>query len=168
MNRLTTEEFKASEKNKIIVVLDNIRSAMNVGSIFRSADAFALEKILLSGITPHPPHKEISKTAIGATESVDWEYFQNINQELLRLKEEGYRIIAVEQTNDAIPLEKIGAKSEERIVLILGNEVNGVSEELIEISDQCVEVSQFGTKHSLNVSVCAGIVFWAFINNNLH
>ena len=168
LNRLSTEAFKSSEKFPVIVVLDNIRSAMNVGSIFRSADAFALEQIILTGITPIPPHKEITKTAIGATQSVDWTYSEDILNDLSILSAQGYTILSIEQTNDSIALEKYEISPDGKYVLIMGNEVSGVSEELVQFSDACIEISQFGTKHSLNVSVCAGIVFWAFINNHLH
>ncbi len=168
LKRVSVEEFKSQKKNPVVLVLDNIRSAMNVGSIFRSADAFAVEQIILSGITPVPPHKEINKTAIGATESIDWKYTNDLKSQLKDLKSEGYRLISIEQTNDSIRLETYPANAQGKYVLILGNEVTGVSDEWVEMSDDCVEITQFGTKHSLNVSVCAGIVLWAFINHVLH
>lgn len=168
LQRATIEEYKSQVKHPVIVVLDNIRSALNVGSIFRSADAFALERIILTGITPHPPHKEITKTAIGATESVEWQYINDRVSELNKLKSEGYRIISIEQTDDSIPLREYPFNAHGKYVLLLGNEVSGVSEELIELCDDCIEIKQFGTKHSLNVSVCSGIVFWAIINQFLH
>lgn len=168
LQRATIEEYKSQVKNPIIVVLDNVRSAMNVGSVFRSADAFALEQIILTGITPQPPHKEITKTAIGATESVDWLYIADVRSELKKLQSEGYRVISIEQTDDSIPLREYSLTAHGKYVLILGNEVSGVSEELIDLCDDCIEIEQFGTKHSLNVSVCAGIVFWAFVKDGLH
>jgi len=167
LQRATIKDFKSQVKNPIVVVLDNVRSAMNVGSVFRSADAFALEQIILTGITPQPPHKEINKTAIGATESVAWQYIEDIASELKKLQSEGYIIISIEQTDDSIPLRDYPIKAHDKYVLILGNEVSGVSEELIDLCDDCIEIKQFGTKHSLNVSVCAGIVFWAFAKEAL-
>ena len=168
LNRVSIEEYRSQKKTSVIVVLEDVRSAMNVGSIFRSVDAFALERIILAGITPVPPHKEINKTAIGATESVSWSYSEDLLYDLDLLKKEGYKIISIEQTNDSIALKSYDVEPGCKYVLILGNEVSGVSDEVVKFSDECIEISQFGTKHSLNVSVCAGIVFWAFSIHSLH
>lgn len=162
LGRKTLEEHKASEKLNITVVLDDIRSGGNVGSVFRSSDAFLLKKIILCGITPLPPHKEIIRTAIGATDSVDWEYQENIVECISQLKSAGHHIVLIEQTDNSIPLRSFEFNSNLNYVIVLGNEVNGVNEELLPLSDSCLEIQQFGTKHSLNVSVCAGIVFWHF------
>jgi len=162
LNRLSPEEFKSAPKTPLVIVLDNVRSALNVGSTFRTADAFALEKIYLCGITATPPHREILKTAIGASETVDWEYQQETIQAIENLREAGYRIFAVEQTTESISLEALDIQPDSKCALVFGNEVGGVSEAVLEQVDACVEVPQFGTKHSLNVAVCVGIVSWAF------
>lgn len=167
MKKLTLDElgrdslasYKSKEKLPVIAVLDNIRSALNVGSVFRTADAFALEKILLCGITATPPNREITKTAIGATDSVDWVYDEDIISAIKNLKSQGYLIIGVEQTDQSISLNDFDVSSE-KIAVIFGNEVDGISDEALEMIDHCIEIPQFGTKHSLNVSVCAGIVLW--------
>lgn len=161
LNRLDTETYRNAEKLPVIIVLDNIRSAMNVGSVFRTADAFAFEKIVLCGITPTPPNREIMKTAIGATESVYWEYAAETKDTIHKLKAEGYIIYGVEQTNQSIMLDMLNP-SHEKAVLVFGNEVDGISDEILNLLDFCVEIPQFGTKHSLNVSVCAGITMWEF------
>ena len=166
LKRLSPEEYSSAPKIPIIVVGDNIRSALNIGSIFRTCDAFAVEKLILTGISARPPHREISKTAIGATDTVEWEYLSDPMTKLRELKNSGYAIIAIEQTNDAVPLSKFEFRKYGKVVLIFGNEVGGVSDEIVQVSDVCVEINQYGTKHSLNVSVCAGIVLWAF-NSNL-
>lgn len=160
LNRLDVESFKKSEKTPIIVVLDNIRSGLNVGSAFRTSDAFALEKVLLCGITAKPPHREILKTAIGATSSMDWEYFEKTADAISELKKAGYKIVAVEQAENSTMLHNFEAESNEKIALVFGNEVSGVSQEAMEMVDECIEVPQFGTKHSLNISVCIGVVVW--------
>lgn len=160
LNRVSPSEFKAQEKTPIILVLDNIRSALNVGSAFRTADAFALEKIYLCGITAQPPHREIMKTAIGATQSMDWVYFENIGDALQDLKSNNFQLAAVEQADESIALQDFKTKDNQKIALIFGNEVNGVSQEAMDTIDCCLEVPQFGTKHSLNISVCLGIVVW--------
>lgn len=157
--RLSIEEYQASDKLPVVVVLDNIRSAMNVGSVFRTADAFAIEKIIICGISAVPPNREITKTAIGATESVVWEYIENIIEAVSLLKSTGYTIAGVEQTDHSIKLDEWDV-SYEKMAVIFGNEVDGISEEILNELDICIEVPQFGTKHSLNVSVCAGIVLW--------
>lgn len=159
LERMTVDEFVSTEKTPIIVVLDNIRSALNVGSIFRTSDAFAIEKIIICGISATPPNREINKTAIGATESVAWEYFESICDAIKKLKDEDFRIIGVEQTDQSILLPEFKATNE-KMAVIFGNEVDGISDEILGMIDTCIEIPQFGTKHSLNVSVCAGIVLW--------
>jgi 23S rRNA (guanosine2251-2'-O)-methyltransferase len=162
LNRLSLDDFKKQEKTQVILVLDNVRSLNNVGSIFRTADAFLLEGIYLLGITATPPHREIQKTALGATESVNWKHFENPIDGIADLKERGYKIIAVEQVEKPIFLNDFKPNKKEKYAIVLGNEVEGVSDEIIKESDLCIEVPQFGTKHSLNVSVCAGILVWDF------
>jgi tRNA G18 (ribose-2'-O)-methylase SpoU len=162
LGRISAEEFREKEKTRIILVLDNIRSGLNVGSAFRTADAFALEGLYLCGITAQPPHREILKTAIGATESVEWEYHEKVTDAIGKLKAEGYRIIAIEQTDKSEPLQKVDIHPHEKYAILFGNEVRGVSEEALKLLDKAVEIPQFGTKHSLNVSVCTGIVAWHF------
>lgn len=159
LERLSVDEFLTKDKTPIVAVLDNIRSALNVGSIFRTADAFAIEKIIICGISATPPNREINKTAIGATESVAWEYFEDIVEATKRLKGDGYAIIGVEQTDQSILLTEFKPKKE-KIAVIFGNEVDGISDDILDMMDECIEIPQFGTKHSLNVSVCAGIVLW--------
>lgn len=161
LNRVNVADYKLQKKTNIIVVLDNIRSGLNVGSFFRTCDAFGLEKIILCGISPRPPHKEITKTAIGATQSVDWEYHEDITSPLSSLKEDGYKIISIEQTTSSVLLNEYN-ESDKKIALVFGNEVLGVSEEALNMSDIAMEIPQFGTKHSLNVSVCGGVVLWKF------
>lgn len=160
LGRISVDEFKDAEKIPVSIVLDNVRSLHNVGSSFRTADAFRIEKIFLTGITGTPPHREIQKTALGATESVTWEYFEKPADAVSKLKAEGYKIIVIEQTSSSIPLHQFVPVSTEKYCLIFGNEVDGVSEEVIEYGDVAVEIPQTGTKHSLNISVCLGIVVW--------
>ena len=160
LNRLTPEQFKSQKKNPIVVVLDNIRSMNNVGSIFRTCDAFNVEKLHLCGITACPPHKEITKTALGATESVDWEYSEDVEQLVRRLKEEGYAILIVEQVDQSQMLDQFSFKQYGKVALIVGNEVFGVDDRLLPLCDAAIEIPQFGTKHSLNVTIAAGIVIW--------
>lgn len=160
LNRVSNEEFKAQAKHPIIIILDNIRSGMNVGSVFRTADAFALEKIYLCGITAQPPHREILKTAIGATESMEWAYAESTVDLIRELKEKNIRIVAVEQAEQSTMLDDFEITDNRPIALIFGNEVKGVSKEVMQEIDECIEVPQFGTKHSLNIAVCAGVVIW--------
>ncbi len=160
LNRLNLEEFKNKKKVPIIIVLDNVRSAHNVGSIFRTSDAFLIEKIMLCGICPIPPKNEIRKTALGATESVEWEYFNDSADCIKELKEKEYTIIGIEQADNATNLNNYSIKKSQKIALVFGNEVNGVSDEIIQQSDDVVEIPQHGTKHSFNVSVSVGIVLW--------
>jgi len=160
LNRLDVGTFKIARKNPIIIVLDNIRSLNNIGSVFRTADAFRIEKIYLCGITARPPHREIQKTALGATASVEWHYFEEINDAILQLKKEGYFIIALEQVDKSIKLHHFVPETGKKYALVFGNEINGVSEAVISDADLCIEIPQFGTKHSFNVTVSAGIAVW--------
>lgn len=160
LNRSTAAEFKQQEKHPIVLVLDNIRSGLNVGSAFRTGDAFALEKIYLCGITARPPHKEILKTAIGATESMDWEYTEKTSDLVTDLKKNGYKVWAVEQAEGSTALQDFPSQTDDKIALIFGNEVKGVSNEVMNLVDGSIEIPQFGTKHSLNISVCLGITVW--------
>ncbi len=162
LNRLSVDAFKKSKKTSIIVVLDNVRSLHNVGSFFRTGDAFQIEKIYLCGITGTPPNREIHKTALGATESIEWEYAKAALDFLPQLKTEGYAILSIEQTDKSIPLQEFEIDKEGKYVLIFGNEVYGVSEEVIQFCDEAIEIPQFGTKHSFNVSVTGSIVLWDF------
>lgn len=163
LNRLSSAEFKSVRKNPVVVVLDNVRSMHNVGSVFRTADAFLVDKIYLCGITGVPPHKEINKTALGATETVAWEYAQTTLDLINILRLEGYQIICLEHTSDSVAIQNFNPKKDKKYALVFGNEVFGVSDEVIEKADLCVEIPQFGTKHSLNISVAAGIVIWDFV-----
>lgn len=160
LKRLSVHEFKKAGKIPVVVVLDNVRSTHNIGSVFRTADAFRIERIVLCGITATPPNKDIRKTALGATESVDWMYTGSTNEAIQTLKNGGYRIFAVEQADESIPLHALKFRPEDKLVLVFGHEVLGVQEEVIRMVDGCIEIPQFGTKHSLNISVSAGIVLW--------
>ena len=160
LNRDSLEEYKSKKKIDLVVVLDNLRSGMNVGSVFRSSDCFGLQKLYLCGICPQPPHKEIFKTAIGAQDSVDWEYQENIHACITKLKLDGFKVLGVEQTNESIALEDFPLESGDKLAIVMGNEVDGLSEEVLPLLDHAIEINQFGTKHSLNVSVCAGVVLW--------
>jgi tRNA G18 (ribose-2'-O)-methylase SpoU len=160
LGRVSVEEFKKQEKTPIILVLDNIRSMHNVGSAFRTADAFACQKIYLCGITAKPPHREIHKTALGASDSVSWEYFKNVEDALKQIKTEGYQTIAVEQTDKSSMLQGFEAQKGEKYAFVFGNEVFGVSDEALPFCDLALEIPQIGTKHSLNISVSLGIVIW--------
>lgn len=160
LGRISVEAFKESDKLPVTLVLDNLRSLHNVGSAFRSGDAFRVEKIFLTGITGTPPHREIHKTALGATESVDWEYVEAVEEAVARLKAAGYTIVIIEQTSASRGLQTFVPDEHGRYALVFGNEVNGVSETVLPLADMALEIPQAGTKHSLNVSVCAGIVLW--------
>ncbi|MBP3353055.1 MAG: RNA methyltransferase [Bacteroidales bacterium] len=162
LDRVSKEEFKTIDKTPLVVVLDNIRSLNNVGSVFRSSDAFKLEKIYLCGVTATPPNAEIHKTALGAEDSMEWEYVEDTKAVVAKLKQEGYKIFAVEQVQNSIMLDRVELDKTNKYVLILGNEVKGVQQEVVDMCDFAVEIPQFGTKHSLNVSVAAGIVIWEF------
>ena len=160
LNRATVAEFKAGEKLPVVVVLDNVRSMHNIGSIFRTSDGFAVEKICLCGITAQPPHREIEKTALGATQSINWEYYEDPVHAVEQLRADGYQIVAVEQAEDSTMLQDFEIVKGEKYALVFGNEVNGVSEEVMKKIDACIEIPQFGTKHSFNIVVSAGIVLW--------
>lgn len=162
LNRIDVETFKKVEKIPLIIVLDNIRSMHNVGATFRTADAFLIEKIILCGITPQPPHREIHKAALGATESVDWSHESDINTTISDLKSKGFEIIGIEQTSNSQMITDYTIDKTKKYALILGNEVEGISDEVLENIDTFLEIPQLGTKHSLNVSVCGGIVMWEF------
>ena len=160
MGRLSLAEYKASDKQPIVVVLDHVRSLYNVGSVFRSSDAFRIEGVVLCGITAQPPHPEIHKTALGAEESVDWKYFERTEDAVSWLKEQGYKVLAVEQCEGSTMLQDFQRQTEEKYAIVLGNEVKGVQQQVVDLCDGCLEIPQYGTKHSLNVSVTAGIVLW--------
>ena len=163
LNRIDISTFKSIKKTPLIIILDDIRSLNNIGSIFRTCDAFKIEKIYLCGITATPPNRKITKTAIGATESVDWEYYENINDLVLELKNNGIIIWAVEQTDNSKTLSEIeNLEKNKKHALIFGNEINGVKQDVINNCNNVIEISQYGTKHSLNVSIAAGIVIWNF------
>ena len=167
LGRLSVPQFKDADKLPVCLLLDNVRSLHNVGSAFRTADAFRIEKIYLTGITGTPPHREIHKTALGATDSVNWQYFESTSDAINQLKESGYRIIAIEQTTESQSLHQFTTNKEEKLCLVFGNEVNGVSDEAIALADGAIEIPQHGTKHSLNVSVCLGIVAWEIFRQHL-
>ena len=160
--RLTPEEFKETPKIPLIVILDNVRSLHNVGSVFRTADAYCVEKVILCGITATPPNTEIHKSALGAEFSVNWAYYKETTEAVNELKQAGYTILAIEQAHDSINMDTFKAEKGNKYAVILGNEVKGVQQSVIDLSDDCLELPQFGTKHSLNVSVTAGIVIWEF------
>ena len=164
LNRLNLEEFKNAEKNDVIVVLDNIRSLNNVGSAFRTCDAFAIDKLYLCGITGKPPHRDITKTAIGAQDSVEWIHFEKIEMAISSLKHAGYKIILLEQTDKSTLLNQFTPTKDEKYAFVFGNEVFGVSDSILPEADICLEIPQFGTKHSLNVSVSIGITLWDYIS----
>lgn len=160
MHRLTVEEFRESAKLPLTVVLDNVRSLNNIGSVFRTADAFRVEHIALCGITATPPHREIHKTALGAEDSVAWSYHDDTAECVRSLKERGYKVYAVEIAHDSIPLDNLGGVAIDKVALVLGNEIDGVQEEVMDLCDGALEIPQEGTKHSLNVSCAAAIVMW--------
>jgi tRNA G18 (ribose-2'-O)-methylase SpoU len=160
LDRLSVEDFKKVDKIPFIIVLDNVRSLHNIGSVFRTADAFRLEGIYLCGITATPPHREIHKTALGATESVSWEYWERTTDAIGKLKQEGYLVCSVEQTEGAVLLDQVRLKRGQKYALVFGHEIRGVDQQVVDMSDQCIEIPQYGTKHSLNISVATGIVIW--------
>jgi len=162
LDRVSEAKFKEQAKFPLIVILDSIRSLNNIGSFFRTCDAFNVEKIYLCGITAAPPHRDINKTAIGATESVIWEHTENSVELCKKLQSEGYSICTIEQTEETTLLQNINSFSNDKYALVFGNEVDGVNQEIIDLSNHIIEIPQFGTKHSLNVSVCAGVVLWEF------
>ena len=160
LHRMGVEEYKQLEKLSVTLVLDNVRSEMNVGSVFRTADSFLIERICLCGITPQPPKAEIHKTALGAEDSVAWQYFPTTLAAIEQLRSMGYTICSIEQVHDSVSLEQLTINPGQRVAIVLGNEVKGVSQEVVDASDLCVEIPQYGTKHSLNISCCAAIVMW--------
>ncbi|CAD7805458.1 tRNA (guanosine(18)-2'-O)-methyltransferase [Chryseobacterium aquaeductus] len=162
LNRIDVETFKKVEKIPLVVVLDNIRSMHNVGATFRTADAFLVQKIILCGITPQPPHREIHKAALGATESVDWSYEADMNVTIEHLKDQGFEVVGIEQTTNSQMITDFKIDYTKKYAVILGNEVEGISDEALQNIDSFIEIPQLGTKHSLNVSVCGGIVMWEF------
>jgi tRNA G18 (ribose-2'-O)-methylase SpoU len=166
LERKTVEQFRKSEKSPIVIVLDNVRSQSNVGSIFRTADAFIAEAIYLCGITAKPPHREIQKTALGATESVAWKYFAETSDAVRELKDKGYKIIGIEQVEGSVELQDIQVEKGVKYALVFGHEVNGVDQDVLNFCDLCVEIPQFGTKHSFNIAISVGIVLWE-LNKNL-
>ena len=160
MGRMSVAEYRASDKQRIVVVLDHVRSLYNVGSVFRSSDAFRIEGVALCGITARPPHPEIHKTALGAEESVSWKYFERTEDAVVWLKEHGYIVLAIEQCEGSTMLQDFERKPGRKYAVVLGNEVKGVQQQVVDMCDGCLEIPQYGTKHSLNVSVTAGIVLW--------
>jgi len=162
LGRMSVDDFKASAKMPVCIVLDNVRSMHNVGSVFRTADAFKIAQVHLAGITAQPPHREIEKTALGATSSVDWIYHERTADVISGLKAAGWKIVVVEQTSQSVPLQNVNVSPSEKICLVFGNEINGVSEDVLPMADIAIEIPQSGTKHSLNISVCVGIVVWHF------
>ena len=162
LGRISPQQYRDTSPSGVVVVLDNIRSAHNVGSAFRTCDAFKVDRIVLCGICAVPPSAEIHKSALGAEDSVPWEHYDNTIEALESLRKEGYRIVSVEQTSESVSLEKIKPESNGRYALVFGNEVDGVQQQAVDFSDCSLEVPQFGTKHSLNISVCVGVVLWEF------
>lgn len=168
LHRVDVDTYKQSKKMPVVIVLDNIRSMNNIGSVFRTADAFKIEKIILCGITATPPHKDIEKTALGATLSVDWEYAPDTLQAVQQLQQQGYTAYAIEQVEQSLPLHQAEWDGRTPIALVLGNEVMGVNQDVVDHCSRAIEIPQFGTKHSLNISVSAGIVMWHFCQLALH
>ncbi|HWC52679.1 MAG TPA: RNA methyltransferase [Chitinophagaceae bacterium] len=168
LGRKTVEEFRQTPKNPIIVVLENIRSAYNVGSVFRTADAFLIEAIYICGYSARPPHKEIKKTALGAEETVDWKHFKTAKEAVEELKNKKYKVFAVEQAEKSYKLQDINFKNDEKIAVVFGNEVTGVEQSTIDICDGCIEIPQFGMKHSLNIATAAGVVLWELVRNRFN
>ena len=160
LDRLEVSEFKAAVKTPIIIILDNIRSLNNIGSVFRTSDAFLIEKIYLCGITAQPPHNDIRKTALGSTETVDWDYFENTIDAIEKLKADNVKICSIEQVENATMLNSFKPQQNEKYAFVFGNEVKGVSQDVVNASDVVIEIPQYGTKHSLNISVSAGVVIW--------
>lgn len=162
LERLTVDKFKESEKNPLIIVLDNIRSANNVGSVFRTADAFLLETIHLCGVTATPPNKDIRKTALGASESMEWKYFENTIDSVKELQQNGYTVIPIEQVEKSTNLLDFSPEKGKKYAFVFGNEIKGVEQDVIDLCETCIEIPQYGTKHSLNISVSAGVLIWDF------
>lgn len=167
LNRKSVEDFKNSEKNRVIAVFENVRSAYNVGSLFRTADAFLLEAVYLTGYTAFPPHKEIRKTALGAEDTVSWKHFKHTAEAIEDLRSKGFKILAVEQARESIQLHLWNLGNDEPVAVIFGNEVSGVEQSTIDICDACIEIPQLGMKHSLNVATAAGVVLWEIIRTRI-
>ena len=167
LGRMSVGQYREAEKSPFVIVLDNVRSGSNVGSVFRTADAFRVERIFLCGITAKPPHRDINKTALGATESVVWDYYPETIEAVNRLKAEGYTIIAVEQAEGSVKLQNFPFGSEERYVFVFGHEVHGVDQQVLDLCDLCLEIPQFGTKHSFNIAVSAGMVLWELFRRTM-
>ena len=165
LGRKSVDEFRNSPKNPVIAILENVRSAYNVGSVFRTADAFLIEAIYLTGYTARPPHKEIKKTALGAEDTVDWKHFVNAKEAITELKQNGYTVFAVEQVENSISLEKFDSQG--KIAVVFGNEVTGVEQSTIALCDGCIEIPQLGMKHSLNIATAAGVVLWELVRKRL-
>ena len=168
LDRISVEEFKKSKKIPITILLENIRSAHNIGSVFRTADSFLINEIILCGISAQPPNKDIRKTALGSSKSVEWKYEKNIEVAIQKLKDEGNKIISVEQTTNSISLENFEPSNNSKYAIIFGNEVNGIEQRTIDLSDMAIEIPQYGTKHSLNISVAAGIIIWNIFSKINH
>jgi tRNA G18 (ribose-2'-O)-methylase SpoU len=162
LGRLDRTGYQSADKIPITVILDNIRSGMNVGSFFRTSDAYRIEHIILCGITARPPHKEILKTAIGATDTVTWSYVKDVSEAVTQVRSDGYHIVGIEQTDESTRLAHYKVSTDKKYALVFGNEVNGLSAEVLPLLDECIEIAQYGTKYSLNVSVCGGVVLWHF------
>ena len=165
LDRLSPEQFQANSKTPVIIVLDNVRSHLNVGSVFRTADAFLIEAIYLCGITGTPPHRDIHKSALGATETVTWQYFPTTSEAVAALREQGYKIASIEQAENATMLNDLHYNGQDKLALVFGNEVDGVDQAIVSASDMVVEIPQYGTKHSLNISVSVGVVLWEIVRN---
>lgn len=168
LSRLSKQEFQQAKKHPIVLVLDNVRSMQNVGAMFRTADAFLIQQIHLCGITATPPHRDILKTALGATETVDWAYFDTTAESIKQLKESDFQIVSVEQVEGSISLETVQWENKQPVALVFGHEINGVSQDIVNQSDACIEIPQLGTKHSFNISVSAGIVLWQYLSKHMH
>ena len=164
LERLAVSAFKEAKKTPLIVILDNIRSLNNIGSVFRTSDAFLIEKIYLCGITARPPHKDIHKTALGATDSVAWEHVEDTIELIKKLQNEGVVVVSIEQAENSVQLQDFNPSKNKRLAVIFGNEVKGVQQDVVSISDYCIEIPQYGTKHSLNISVSCGVVLWDLFN----
>jgi tRNA G18 (ribose-2'-O)-methylase SpoU len=165
--RKSVDQFRAADKFPLVIVIDKVRSMHNVGSVFRTADAFLISGIALCGYTPQPPHRDIQKTALGATETVNWKHYDDTLQAIHELRSEGYRIFAVEQVEKSIPLHEFSFNNGEKLAIVFGNEVTGVDPEVLSVCDGSIEIPQFGMKHSLNISVAAGIVLWELAGKNI-
>ena len=168
LGRKSVEEFRESPKNPVIVVLENIRSGYNVGSVFRTADAFLLESLFITGYSPLPPHKEILKTALGAEGTVSWKHFNTTAEAIAELKAMGYRVFAAEQAENSLPLDKLGFPPAEKIAVVFGNEKAGVEQSTISLCEGCIEIPQFGMKHSLNIATAAGVIIWELVRGKMN